>query len=189
MIRRRNLLTLGAALALPFGCAVPRLPSIRDVNLDALTDDQVLLLGRIRMKVLTFDRTGDTFVRTTAGDAEMLLPPEGEVVWPILRPRGGAVRLFSAKCSEGASVLAPSPLLAPGTQRTLINYFGTIELAAVHALGDNRASAHLRRLEWKITDEHMRDMPAFVAQNPRLAGRPYCHVPRMTVLEAPAARG
>lgn len=190
MFRRRDLLLLGAALALPSGCALPTLPSIRDVNLDVLMDDQALLLGRIRLTILTFDRTGDTFVRTTAGPEEVLLPPEGAVAWVVRRPAGADVRLAAASCSEGGSAFGGlGPMLAPHALRTSINYFGTIELAAVHAPGDNRASNRLRRLDIKVTDDHLRDMAGFVAQNPRLAGRQYCHVPRMAVLEAPKARG
>jgi hypothetical protein len=189
-LSRRNLLALGAALSLPIGCAAPVLPSIREVNLDALTDEYALLLGRIRMTVLTFDRTGDTFVRTTAGGAEVLLPPEGVIAWVVHRPPQREVRLLSASWSEGTATLgARGPIMAPYTLRTPINYFGTIELAHGHALGDNRASRHLRRLDIEVTDDHRREMPAFVAQNPRLAGRQYCHVPRMTVLEAPRASG
>jgi hypothetical protein len=165
------------------------LPSIRDVSLDALTDDDVLLLGRIRLTMLTFDRTGDAFVRTTARGDEVLLPPTGEVAWIVRRPPRGDVRLFSISCSEGGSTFGLGPILAPHALRTPINYFGTIKIAAVQGLGDNRASERPSKTKIEVTDEHMRDMASFVAQNPRLAGRQYCHVPRMTVLEAPRAMG
>lgn len=183
-LTRRRLLVAGAALSLPIGCAVPALPPVRDVNLDAMTDEHALLLGRIRVTYLEFDRTGDTFARTTAGGPEMLLPADGDIAWLVRRPRGHDVRLASIASSEGRGYPG-GVLLAPHALRTALNYFGTVEISIEKGPADNRASKRASLLKVKVRDESARTMASFVEQNPRLAGRQYCHVLRNDVLEAP----
>jgi hypothetical protein len=189
MLTRREVLCLGAALALPSGCSVATLPNLREVDLDALTDDRALLLGRIRLSVLTLDRTASTFARTTAGPEEVLLPPDGRVAWAVPRPRGSDVRLHGISLSEGGAMFGRlGPVLALEAPRTAIYYFGTIELSFGHRMDENRSSNRLGKLDMAVKDDRARDMPAFVADNPRLAGRQYCHVLRKAMLQAPLAR-
>lgn len=193
-IARRDLLLLGAALSLAGGCA-PTLPPLRGANLDDLEPDgDILLLGRIRLMMLDVDRTGDAFIRINAAADEVLLPPDGEVAWVVHRPRKQEVRLTRLS-SMGHKLyfgLADMPVLAPRTLRAAINYFGTVKIVLDRAAGQNRDDAqmgHTGRLglmRLNVVDEAARDMPAFVAQNPRLAGRVYCHVLRGAILEAPA---
>jgi hypothetical protein len=184
-IPRRTLLALGATLVLPAGCVTP-LPSLRDVDLDAIGPDQALLLGRVRLSILGFDRSGDAFVTVSARAREELLPPEGEVAWVVRRIAGLDVRLMRVTSSGKTLVLGRGPLLAPAAVRTAINYFGTVEIAFEHGLNDNRATMRTHRAEVRIVDQAGSAMPAFVAQNPKLEGRMFYHVPRATMLQAPA---
>ena len=101
-LSRRGFLALGALSTLPPGCALP-LRDIRQVNLDAIGPDQVLLLGRIRVQVLGEDRTGDAFIRTTASDEDTLLPPEGQVAWLVRRLPGVDVRLAEVTSPAGST--------------------------------------------------------------------------------------
>lgn len=187
-LSRRRLIALGAMLALPCGCAVA-IPTIRDVNLDTMGPDQPLLLGRIRLTLLGFDRTGDAFVRTSASDDDVLLPPEGDVAWVVRRPPGKDIRLHRVSSSLKTLALGKGPVLAPSAVRTAINYFGTINIKLEHGPHNNRASARVGQLSLEIVDEKQLAMEAFVKQNPRLAGRIFYHVLRGAILEAPKLPG
>jgi hypothetical protein len=184
LLSRRRLLAVGAVLALPCGCAVP-LRSIRDVDLDAIGPAQALLLGRIRLTILDFDRTGDAFIRTNASEDEILLPPEGDVAWVVPRPASADIRLSRFSSSLKTVRLGQGPVLAPHAVRTAINYFGTIDIELEHGPKNNRASERTGQLGIEIVDDQKLTMRAFVEQNPRLAGRIYYHVLRGTILEAP----
>lgn len=187
-LTRRHLLALGALFALPGGCAVPLL-RLRDVNLDAIGPHQALLLGRVRLTILDFDSTGDAFLRTNVGEDEILLPPEGDVAWVVARPAGEDIRLSRVSTPQRTLYLGRGPVLAPNAVRTVINYFGTIDIGLEHGPNDNRVSERTGRLRLQITDEQVPAMKAFVQQSPKLAGRIYYHVLRGTVLEAPPLSG
>lgn len=180
---RRGFLGAAVLVALP-GC-VSALPTIRSIDLDAIGSDQALLLGRIRVWVETFDCTGDSFV-TVSGNPEALLPPSGEVAWVVRRYGSHDVDLMRVETS-GKIVFPGAMVLAPGDLRTAINYFGTIEITLTRALGETRASGRTGAGSVRRVDERDRAMAAFVAENPRLGGRIYCHVPTRQVLLAPSA--
>jgi hypothetical protein len=187
LLSRRNLLALGAALALPAGCVVPA--RIRDVSFDAIGPDRVLLLGRIRLIILDFDRTGDAFIRTNIGEDEVLLPPEGEVAWIVPHPHNDDLRLARLESAGMTLRWTRGPVLAPGAVREAIMYFGTIHMALNRGMLNNRGGEGIGELATDLTDDRAAAMAAFVAQNPQLAGRRYYHVLRGTVLEAPRPRG
>jgi len=188
LVSRRSVVALGVTLALPWGCAVAT-RSIRDVNLDTIGPDQVLLLGRIHLTILGADRTGDAFVQTNAGADDMLLPPEGEVAWLFRRPAGVDLRIHRISSAGSVLTLGKGPVLAPGAVRTAISYFGTVKVTLDQGLNNNRSNGRTGQLELEIVDDRILSMAAFVAQNPGLAGRSYYHVLRGTVLEAPRPRG
>jgi len=186
-LSRRSLLALGATLALPFGC-VATLPGIHQVNLDAIADDQALLLGRIRLSILDLDHTGDAFIRINTDADEVLLPAEGEVAWVVRRPGRWDVRLAQITSSHKRVILPRGPVLAPYAVRTAINYFGTIRVTLDRRANESRDSGRTGHLEVEVVDQQGTAMAAFVAQNPRLAGRIYYHVLRGEVLQAPSLR-
>jgi hypothetical protein len=140
--------------------------------------------------ILGDDRTGDTFIFTNASEDEALLRPGGEVAWVVPRPGRLDIRLVRITSSRTTLVLHrgplhPGPLLAPSAAGTAINYFGTIGITLERGFGDNSASVRTHELRLSIRDEHDISMPAFVAENPRLSGRPYYNLPSGEMLHAP----
>lgn len=166
---RRNLLWLATTLALPAGCARPVPLDIRDVNFEAMLPDHVLLLGRIRVTALDFDRTGTAFITTSAGPEERLLPEDGEVAWVVTHRPGKQIWLGTIHLSGGW--VAASMRLVPAVIPASIVYFGDIQLTVSAGLDDNRSSGRASKLAATRVDQHSSAIADLVAKNPGLRGR------------------
>jgi hypothetical protein len=182
-LSRRSLLCLATTLALPVGCAGTLPLDIRDVRLDAMPPDHVLLLGRIRLTMLDFDRTGTAFIRTTAGPEERLLPEDGAVAWVVPHAAGAEIRLAGINMAGGW--LANPLLLAPAVVPAPLVYFGDVEFIGAAGLDDNRASGEASKLTWKVLDLQGPAMAGFVARNPGLRGRRVYNVLRKATFDTP----
>jgi hypothetical protein len=182
-LSRRSLLCLATTLALPVGCAWPVPLDIRDVRFGAMLPDQVLLLGRIRITALDFDRTGTAFIRTSAGPEERLLPEDGEVAWLVPHRPGKAIWLGTIHLS-GGWVAASAPL-APAVIPEPIVYFGDIQFTVSAGLDDNRSSGRASKLQATRVDQHSSAIAGFAARNPGLRGRRVYNALRGETFEAP----
>jgi hypothetical protein len=114
------------------------------------------------------------------------LAPGGDIAWIVRRYGSHDIALMRAETSRKVVFLGRPPL-APGDPRTAINYFGTVEIVLSRAPFQTRDSGRTGTASVRVIDERDRAMAAAVAENPRLAGRIYCHVPTRHILEAPSA--
>lgn len=182
-LSRRHLLGLATALALSQGCAFPAPLDIRDVRFDSMPPEHVLLLGRIRITVLDFDRTGTAFITTSAGPEERLLPEDGEVAWVVPHRPGKQIWLGTIHLSGGW--LAASACLVPAVVPTPLVYFGDIQFTATAGRDDNRASERASKLTSTRVDQHASAIADFVARNPGLRGRRVYNVLRGDTFDTP----
>lgn len=180
-----RLASLFAALACCAGCAGP-LDHFRQLDVGAIRPDQVLLLGKVHIQWLDEAMATSTWLRAGKDDLQYPLPESEQVAWLVPRPRG-ALRIWGIETRQGWIRLGVDPVLMTADARGSIVYFGTIYLTATTGQWSTRLRPTFGTLRLRVLDEADETLGDFVELNPSLGGRPYYHLLRATLVDAPPA--
>ena len=157
---------------------------------------ELLVVGRIHVRVLGEDRSGATLFRTNARPDELMIPDDGLVTW--LLPRLNIAARLVAFTGPGLDrtgqqgytkyfFFSNGPLLSVDRPPVPIVYFGTITIRLEEGGLEHRVGLP-GRIGVDQTDEAEETFRELVRINPAFAGVQYFHAMRGRVVRAGSER-